>query len=348
MTKIFNLIELIPHNKPTLGKEEEEAVLRVIRSNQLSQEKEVELFENEFCEFIGLPKEHAVAVSSGTAALYLSLWVLNSSGQIIAFPSYVCSAVRNAIGMVGGKEYFVDNKKDSPNLNFDAIKNESVDIAIIPHMFGIPSEIKNHNKLKIIEDCAQSLGAKINEKYVGTVGDVGIFSFYATKLMTTSGQGGMFVSKNKDLVDKVRDYREFDYRRDKKLRFNFQMTEIQAAVGRAQLKKLPSFLKRREEIFQKYKKSGIDLLDTDPTNSKIKPVRYRAIMITDEQSKIIAKLKSENISGMIPIEEWELLNQDDNLLPNAIEFSKKTISLPIYPSLTNDDIELIISCVTKK
>ena len=198
MTKIFNLIELIPHNKPTLGKEEEEAVLRVIRSNQLSQEKEVESFENEFCEFIGLPKEHAVAVSSGTAALYLSLWVLNSSGQRIAFPSYVCSAVRNAIGMVGGKEYFVDNKKDSPNLNFDTIKNESVGIAIIPHMFGIPSEIKNHNKLKIIEDCAQSLGAKINEKYVGTVGDVGIFSFYATKLMTTSGQGGMFVSKNKD------------------------------------------------------------------------------------------------------------------------------------------------------
>ena len=107
-------------------------------------------------------------------------------------------------------------------------------------------------------------------------------------------------------------------------------------------------MKRREEIFQKYKKSGIDLLDTDPTNSKIKPVRYRAIMITDEQSRIISKLKSENISGIIPIEEWELLNQDNNLLPNAIEFSKKTISLPIYPSLTNDDIELIISCVIQK
>ena len=339
---------MIPHNKPTLGKEEEDAALRVIRSNQLSQDNEVESFENEFCKFIGLPNEHAVAVSNGSSALYLALWSLNANGEKIALPSYVCSALRNAIGMIGGKEFFVDNNKNLPNLKFEKIKNQSVDVAIIPHMFGFPLEIKYSDKLKIIEDCAQSLGAKINDKYVGTFGDVGIFSFYATKLMTTSGQGGMFVSKNKELVDKVRDYREFDYRKDKKLRFNFQMTEIQAAIGRTQLKKLPSFLKRREEIFQKYKKSGINLLDTNPENTQIQPVRYRAIMITDEQSKILSKLNSENITAVIPIEEWELLKQDIDLLPNAMEFSKKTISLPIYPSLTDDEIDLIISCLTKK
>ena len=339
---------MIPHNKPTLGKEEEDAALRVIRSNQLSQDNEVESFENEFCKFIGLPNEHAVAVSNGSSALYLALWSLNANGQKIAFPSYVCSALRNAIGMIGGKEFFVDNNKNSPNLNLKTIKNQSVDVAIIPHLFGIPLEVNCSDKLKIIEDCAQSLGAKINDKYVGTLGDVGIFSFYATKLMTTSGQGGMFVSKNKELVDKVRDYRQFDYRKDKKLRFNFQMTEIQAAIGRTQLKKLPSFLKRREEIFHKYKKSGINLLDTNPENTQIQPVRYRAIMITDEQSKILSKLNSENITAVIPIEEWELLKQDIDLLPNAMEFSKKTISLPIYPSLTDDEIDLIISCITKK
>jgi len=335
---------MIPHNRPTIGIEEKEAASRVLDSNYLSQDKEVVSFENEFCKFLGLPNEHAVAVGSGTAALFLSLWVLNSSGKRIAFPSYVCSAVRNAVGMVGGGKIFVDNKKESPNLNIESIKSKDVDIAIIPHMFGIPSEI-NNQEFKTIEDCAQSLGAKINEKYVGTLGDVGTFSFYATKLMTTAGQGGMFVSKNKELVDKVRDYREFDYRDDNKLRFNFQMTEIQAAVGREQLKKLPSFLDKREQIFQKYKNSGIKLLDVDSKNSKIVPVRYRAIMITEEPQQIIKSLESVGVKAVIPIEDWELLAKHESL-PNSVELSKKTVSLPIYPTLTGKEIDIILSAIT--
>ena len=335
---------MIPHNRPTIGIEEKEAASRVLDSNYLSQDKEVVSFENEFCKFLGLPNQYAVAVGSGTAALFLSLWVLNSSGKRIAFPSYVCSAVRNAVGMIGGEKIFVDNKKESPNLNIESMKNKDVDIAIIPHMFGIPSEI-NNQEFKTIEDCAQSLGAKINEKYVGTLGDVGTFSFYATKLMTTAGQGGMFVSKNKELVDRVRDYREFDYRNDNKLRFNFQMTEIQAAVGREQLKKLPSFLDKREQIFQKYKNSGIKLLDVDSKNSKIVPVRYRAIMITEEPQQIIKSLESVGVKAVIPIEDWELLGKHESL-PNSVELSKKTVSLPIYPTLTGKEIDIILSAIT--
>ena len=108
----------------------------------------------------------------------------------------------------------------------------------------LPNEIQNIKDIDVIEDCAQSLGASIDNKKTGIIGKVGIFSFYTTKLMTSGGQGGMFVSKDKNLVDKVRDYREFDCRRDKKHRFNFQMTDLQASIGRVQLKQLPLFLER--------------------------------------------------------------------------------------------------------
>ena len=334
---------MIPHNKPTIGTEEELAALRVLRSGLLSQGSEIESFENEFCDFVGLPKGHAVAVSSGTAALYLALWILEADKKIISFPGYVCSALRNATNMIGGNEEILDIKKESPNIKFEGIKKES--IAIIPHMYGIPVDVTKIQNMNIIEDCAQSLGAKINGISVGLHGNAGIFSFYATKLITSGGHGGMYVSKNKKLVDRVRDYREFDYRHDQKKRFNFQMTEIQAAIGREQLKKLPKFLERREEIFQKYKKAGLELLDVGENQNHLSPVRYRAVIKTEEPNKIIKTLESVGVKAIVPTEDWELLGKHE-LLPNAVELSRKTVSLPIYPTLTDQGIDIILSAIS--
>ena len=334
---------MIPHNKPTIGIEEELAALRVLRSGLLSQGSEIESFENEFCDFIGLPKGHAIAVSSGTAALYLALWILEGDKKTITFPGYVCSALRNATNMIGGNEEILDIKKESPNIKFEGIKKES--IAIIPHMYGIPVDVTKIQNMNIIEDCAQSLGAKINGISVGLYGNAGIFSFYATKLMTSGGHGGMYVSKDKKLVDRVKDYREFDYRHDQKKRFNFQMTEIQAAIGREQLKKLPKFLERREEIFQKYKKAGLELLDVGENQNHLSPVRYRAVIKTEEPNKIIKSLESVGVKAIVPTEDWELLGKHE-LLPNAVELSRKTVSLPIYPTLTDEEIDIILSVIS--
>ena len=334
---------MIPHNKPTIGVEEELAALRVLRSGLLSQGSEIKSFENEFCDFIGLPKGHAIAVSSGTAALYLALWILEGDKKTISFPGYVCSALRNATNMIGGNEEILDIKKESPNIKFEGIKKES--IAIIPHMYGIPVDVTKIQNMNIIEDCAQSLGAKINGISVGLYGNAGIFSFYATKLMTSGGHGGMYVSKDKKLVDRVRDYREFDYRHDQKKRFNFQMTEIQAAIGREQLKKLPKFLERREEIFQKYKKAGLELLDVGENQNHLSPVRYRAVIKTEEPNKIIKSLESVGVKAIVPTEDWELLGKHE-LLPNAVELSRKTVSLPIYPTLTDQGIDIILSAIS--
>ena len=207
---------MIEHNKPTLGKQEQQAVSKVLESGYVAQGLEVKKFEDEFCDFLGLPEQHAVALSSGTSALFVALWSLNAKNKSIAMPVYVCSALRNAVAMAQAKEVLLDNAVDSPNICLNQLQKSNADIAIVPHMFGLPNEIQNIKDIDIIEDCAQSLGASISNKKTGSIGKVGIFSFYATKLMTSGGQGGMFVSKDKNLVDKVRDYRDFDCRKDKK------------------------------------------------------------------------------------------------------------------------------------
>ena len=160
---------MIPHNRPTLGKEEEDAALRVIRRGWLAQGEEVEKFENEFCNFIGLPNGHAVALSSGTSSLYLALNILNAENKKILFPSYVCSALRHAVSMSKGKEQLVDISSNSPNISMDEIQKNPHDISIIPHMYGLPINFESTEKL-VIEDCCQALGAKVNDEMVGLKG----------------------------------------------------------------------------------------------------------------------------------------------------------------------------------
>lgn len=334
--------DMIPHNKPTLGVEEEQAAIRVIRSGWVAQGEEVERFENEFCEFLGLPIGHAVALSSGTAALFMALWVLGGKGKKAAYPVYACSALRNAVSLVGADGIVIDTTPNSPNMDLIALKKSGVHIAVIPHMFGIPADISRLDGIDVIEDCAQSLGATAKGVKTGLSGKAGIYSFYATKLITSGGNGGMFVSKDKALSDAVRDYREFDQRRDDKRRFNFQMTDLQAAIGREQLKKLPWFLARREEIFSIYKDAGLKLLDSLDTN--FIPVRYRAVLLTPSPRKNIDSLNNAGVKAIVPVEDWELLREPEKF-PSAHRLTKETVSLPLYPSLDNVDVKKIISAV---
>ena len=333
---------MIEHNKPTLGKQEQQAVSKVLESSYIAQGLEVERFENEFCDFLGLPERHAVALSSGTSALFMALWSLNAKNKSIAMPVYACSALRNAVAMAQAKEVLTDNAMNSPNICLNQLQKSNADIAIVPHMFGLPNKIQNIKDIDVIEDCAQSLGASIDNKKTGLIGEVGIFSFYATKLMTSGGQGGMFVSKDKNLVDKVRDYREFDCRRDNKHRFNFQMTDVQASIGRVQLKRLPIFLERRQEIFAMYKEVGLDLIESENNAS----VYYRAVIRVNNPVKIKGKLLRLGIKTIIPIEDWELLDNGSEY-KNAYHLTQTTLSLPIYPSLTNKDVLNIVNQLKK-
>lgn len=332
---------VIPHNRPTLGGDESNAAKRVLSSGRVAQGKEVEEFEKEFCRLLGLPPGHAVAVSSGTAALFLALWALNARDKKIIMPAYVCSALRHAVSMAGAKEMLADLDENSPNIDINVINTSEADIAIVAHMYGLPADVSVVKK-PLIEDCAQALGASINNVPVGLHGDVGIFSFYATKLITSGGQGGMLVSKKKALADMVRDYRQFDCRKDRRARFNFQMTDLQAAIGRKQLIRLSKFLTRRAQIFDKYIGAGIPLLDTP--GHGLAPVRYRAVMKTRSPKKVLRSLTNAGIGAIVPINDWELLGKS-TLFPKALDLARHTVSLPLYPTLSDKAVARIIAAV---
>ena len=334
---------MIPHNKPTLGVEEEEAAIRVIRSGWLARGDEVKSFENELCNFVGLEKGHAVAVSSGTAALYLALLTLGAKGKRVASPGYVCAALRNAVDMLEAENVLIDTHHGSPNIDLEIVKKENPEIAIIPHTYGIPANLSNFKKINLIEDCSHAIGAKINGKSVGLEGELSIISLSATKVITSGGSGGIIISKNKKLIENLVDYIEYDMKNDANNRFNFQMNDLQAAIGREQLRKLPDFLKRREEIFQKYKISGLDLLDISTVDNKtIQPVRFRAVLKTKKQFETIKLLKEHDITSRVLNDEW-LISQNPKQFPNSFSMVQNSVSLPIYPSLSDEDVEKIIS-----
>jgi len=331
---------VIAHNAPTLGPREAEAAQRALASGRIAQGPEIDSFENEFCDSLGLPHGHAVAVSSGSAALFLALWALDASGSIVSCPVYACSALTNAIILAGGKPIIVDTAADSPNLDVESLIGTGAKVAIVPHIFGFPVDMAKLSSVRIIEDGAQALGASVRGAPVGLQSDVAIFSFYATKLITSGGHGGLVVSRDRNLVDAVRDYREFDGRRDRNPRFNFQMTEMQAAIGRVQLQRLPEFLSRRQKIFDRYKTAGIPILDTGDDFTA--PVRYRTIARALHPREIIAGLARNEITAIVPIEDWELLGPIEQF-PSARAFSRSTISLPTYPLLSDGEQDRIIA-----
>lgn len=333
---------MIKHNQPNLGNKERLAALKVLTKNSVSEGSEVLAFEKDLCNFFGLPEGHAAVVSSGSAALYLALWALNGKNKRIAVPVYSCSSLRNAVGLIGGKSIFIDCADGSPNLNFNQVKKKNPDILIAPSMYGIPIIFPKIKNYKVVEDLAQAIGAKYEGKKIGLRGDVGICSFYATKMITSGGQGGAIISKNKKIINKIKDFREFDCREDSKIRFNFQLTDLQASIGRVQLARLPNFIKKRENWFKIYKKAGLNLIENN--SKKICPVRYRIVLKCKSPKKIISNLAKSDIKAIIPIKEYELLDS-----PKKYQIAKKlcqsTVSLPAHLGLEKSDIYKIIQIV---
>ncbi|MDP9018839.1 MAG: DegT/DnrJ/EryC1/StrS family aminotransferase [Candidatus Eremiobacteraeota bacterium] len=330
---------MIPHNRPTLGPAEAQAAADAILSNNVAGGPHVKALEQELCQWLGLPEGGAALVSSGTAALFVALHVSGGRGRRIAMPAYACSALRNAAAMIGAQSTLLDCAPQNPNVDLKALAGADCEFAIVPHMYGIPVDTKPlQASMTIIDDAAQALGARTGGRAAGCTGRVGVLSFYATKLITTGGMGGAVISEDGALMDEVRDFLDFDCRRDERDRFNFKLSDPQAAVGREQLKRLHSFLERRAEIFSAYAATGVPMLGTDlaPASER---VAYRAIVRTNRPDKMISHLRTCGISAIVPTQEWELPDGD---FPEALKLARSTVSLPIYPSLKDDDVRLIV------
>lgn len=342
---------MILHNKPTINQDEVNAATKVLKSGWIAQGKEVKKFEDELCKYLGFKSRHAVALSSGTAALYVALISLGiKENDEVIIPTYVCSALLNAIYLAGARPVLVDINPDNFNISFKETKKNitiKTKAIIVTHTFGMPADIEKFIKLgvPIIEDCAQAIGTKLNNRHLGTFGKVAIFSFYASKVLTT-GYGGMVFSKDKNFIEKIKDYREFDCPKEYKPRFNFQMSDIQAAIGTVQLKKLPLFLKKREKIANDYYKI-LPLGKVWPPKSikDKKPNFYRFLIQDDKPLKLKKFLEKRGIKTIVPIETHELLGrylgQDLHYFPVSEWVAKTTLSLPIYPSLTMQEAKKI-------
>ncbi len=329
---------MIPHNRPTVGREEAEAAYKVITSAELAQGKEVSAFENELCNYLGYGEGHAAAVSSGSAALYMAIRALDyiKSIKTVAIPAYSCVALKNAVILAKKDPKYSDVGVNTPNIDLHSDEVLSSDAVIACHMFGMPLQFDRDS---IIEDCAQAIGASVDGIKVGTQTIISIFSFYATKPITCGGEGGMVFSKDKDLIDYIKDLRDFDMKSDDIERFNLKMTDLQASIGRIQLKKLDSFIDRRRYLADRYQSNGIPLWNRSEGG-----IDYRGLIKSGSPSKLISYLRAKEISSIVPVEENELLCKKESI-PNALCLTHSLVSIPLYPSLKNTEQDKIITAL---
>ncbi|MBN2308794.1 MAG: DegT/DnrJ/EryC1/StrS family aminotransferase [Candidatus Hydrogenedentes bacterium] len=322
---------MIPHSAPTLGPEEEDAAARAIRSGRLAQGPEVEAFERECAEAFGFAE--AVAVNSGTSALHLALGALGVPGDApVAVPSYACAALVTAVLLHGARPVLCDSGPDY-NLDPDAVPG-ACGVAIVPHLFGAPARVPAGRT--VVEDIAQSMGGP-----AGRGAHAAITSFYATKLITT-GEGGMFLTDDARLAEYVRDRRDYDNRDDFVVRHNYKMTDVQAAIGRVQLRRLPEFVERRRVLAARYTEAFGEL----PLGLPRAPhhVFFRYVVETAERDALEAHLRARGVDAKRPVYR-PAHHHLGGTFPVAQRAHDTGLSLPIYPSLIDADAARVIESV---
>jgi dTDP-4-amino-4,6-dideoxygalactose transaminase len=341
---------MIPHNRPAIEEPDIRAVEETLRSQWIAPGERVAAFEKQLASYLGVAGD-AVAVDTGSAALHLSLLALDvGPGDEVILPTYVCSAVLNAVRYTGAAPVLADTGKGTANLTLAVVEPHLTDrtaAIVVPHMYGIPADIDplKETGVPVIEDCAQSIGARSGDRKVGTRGDLAIFSFYATKLMTTA-KGGAVVARERALTDTIRDLVEYDCRPVYRTRYNLRMSDLQAALGISQLRRLDRFLERRKAIASRYD-AVIRARDTGfRTLSSPDSIFYRYVLLCpsslDPLKALFARMGVQVIN---PLEPWELLHVylglDRGRFPHAEALAARTLSIPLYPSLSEDEIRTV-------
>jgi len=347
---------MIPHNRPLITAEDRAAVDAVLSSGWVAQGPQVQALEGGIARLNG--GGGSCAVSSGTAALFLALKALNVEvGAKVAVPTYACSALLNAIYMAEAKPYIVDVQPDSFCLDPVALAQEAVDAAcvIAVHTYGAAADIAamRQSGRKLIEDCCHSLGGASKQGQLGAEGDVAVYSFYATKIIT-GGQGGLVWSTHSEVIERVRDYRQFDCRKDYIPRFNLQMTDIQAAMANSQMTRIDDIRMRRQLIAKRYLDALPVGFSTQTGLMEINRMVYRFVLVAPDikyRDALLRHMRKANINCVIPIERYELLHNymklDPSNFPVAENLADTTLSIPFYPGLSDSDIEYICNTLRK-
>ena len=337
--------------------EMEEAAVNALKNESFVGGESVLKFEEEFAEYIGT--KYAVSVSSGNSALQISLMALGiSDNSKVVTPTNSFIASANCIRAINAYPVLSDIDLNDGGIDISSI-TQNVDAIIPVHIYGNPCNFDSvktfaeEQNIPIIEDACQAHGATYNDKKVGSLSDVGCFSFYPTKNMTVGGDGGMATTNNEDLAQKISSIRdngrktknEFD-----KLGFTMRLNTVNAAIGRIQLKHLDEKNTRRREIVSIYKKNLIEDCIL-PENNNGKSVYHQIVIRHEKRDQIREELTNNAIGSAIyyekPIHLQPVYEKYGYKLPNSEKFSKEILSLPSYPLLTDEQALVICEHVNK-
>jgi perosamine synthetase len=347
--------------KPEIGDDEIDAVVAVLRSGALVQGKVVAEFEERFADYIGV--KHAVAVSTGTAALHLALLAhgVGAGDEVITTP-FTFVATANAVLYTGATPVFVDICTDTFNLDPNLIEEKITPRtkAILPvHLYGYPADMESIGNiaedrgLAIIEDAAQAHGAAIGDRKVGTFG-TGCFSFYATKNLMTA-EGGMLTTNDGQLDGRLRMLRSHGqserYHHDI-LGYNYRLTDLQAAIGLIQLGRLERMTQCRIANAEYYN-TRLRNVVTPPLKPGYRHVYHQyTVRVPFGRDEAVDRLNAAGVgTGIhypIPIHHQKLYRELGYrcALPVSEEASRNVLSLPVHPGLTSDDLAVVVEAVS--
>jgi perosamine synthetase len=356
--------EFIPPARPVIGEAEIDAAVRVLRSGMVIQGPEVAGFEQEFGEFVG--GRHCVAVNSGTSALHLTLMALGfGPGDEVIVPSFSFAATANVVRLVGATPVFVDIEPGSFNLDPDAVAAAVTPrtVAIMPvHLYGLPArmdrinEIARQNDLAVVEDAAQAHAAAIDGTPVGTFGVAGCFSFYPTKNMH-SLEGGMISTADAHFARTLRLLRNqgMEQRYQNEIvGANTRLTDVAAAIGRVQLARLPEWTEQRRAnaAYLNEHLEGVIVPEVEPGYRHV--YHQYTIRVAGDRDAFSARLKELGVGSATyyptPIHRLRpFLDEDGRVgdwkLPETDRAADEVLSLPVYPALTQDQLDRIVEAV---
>ncbi len=349
----------IPHSKPTLGEAEAQAASSAIRSGQVAEGPAVAEFEAEMATYVG--RSGAVAVSSGLAALHLALLAAGVvPGDAVAVPSYNCAALAQAVHQCGAKVLLcdVDPATGNPTPETVGAAADEARAVVVTHLFGVSAEAEEMAALgpAMVEDLAQGLGARRTEGMAGRFGRAAVCSFYATKLMTSGGEGGMILSDDENIIEFTRDARSYDGREDLRPRWNYKLTDVQAAVGLAQLRRFEDFVARRREIAGRYANRLAETsltLPEDPPGGRHVYHRYVVGLPDswiekhgeDAPDEAVRALETKGVGARRPIHKPLHRLMEKGPFPGTDAAWSRHLSLPIYPALTEEEADAVADAV---
>jgi len=364
---------MIPINAPQIGREEIEAVVKVLEScvltSGLGSGPKVREFEDAFSDFV--KAKHAVAVNSGTAALHLALLASGvSKGDEVIVPSFTFTATAETVVLAGGKPVFVDIDPNTYCVDPEEVEKaitEKTKVIIPVDLYGFPAEmevlreIADKHGLAIVEDAAQAHGAAYKGKPPGCLADAACWSFYGSKNMTT-GEGGMVTTNNDELAEKLRCIRSHGEKEkyvSVTLGHNYRMPEIEAAIGCVQLRKLPTFIEKRrrnaEQLTDKLRENDALQLPFEDKNHRHSWYLYTVRMKEADvksRNRLVEELNKAGIGAAVyypvPIHSMPYYRQFcDRRLPRTEEASHQVFSLPVHPGVSPQQIDYIASSVLK-